>query len=90
MKETELSQKHPASTENQNPIPADIVVKKKCTNTLVGKSGQHATYENCSQTASMGEKKVKITAKGGNIKFTQKKLFFFKLRFTPCKAKQPL
>ena len=45
LKETELSPERPAPTENQNPPPADIVVKKKCT--LVGKGGQLATYENC-------------------------------------------
>ena len=38
LKETELSWKRPAPTENQSPPPADIVVKKKCTNTLVTKS----------------------------------------------------
>ena len=75
-KETELSRKRPAPTENQNPPPADIIVKKKCTNTLVGKGGQLATYENCSQIGSKGGEKVKITVKGGNIKFTQKKHCF--------------
>ena len=74
LKETELSQKSPAPTENQNPPPADILVKKKCTNTLVGKGGQLATYENCSQIGSTGGKKVKITVKDGNINFTQKNI----------------
>ena len=74
LKETELSRKRPAPTENQNPPPADIVVKKKCTNTLVGKGGQLATYENCSQIGSKGGEKVKITVKDGNIRFTQKTL----------------
>ena len=73
LKETELSQKRPAVTENKNP-PADIVVKKKCTNTLVGKGNQLATYKNCSQIGSKGGEKVKITVKGGNIKFTQKNM----------------
>ena len=74
LKETELSRKRPAPTENQNPPPADIVVKKKCTNTLVGKGGQLVTYKNCSQIGFKGGEKVKITMKGGNIKFTQKTL----------------
>ena len=73
MKETELSQKRSAPTENKNPPPADIVVKKKCTNTLVEKGDQLATNENYSQIGSKGGEKVKITVKGGNIKFTQKK-----------------
>ena len=67
MKETELSRKCPAPPENQNPPPADIVVKKKC-------NYQLATYKNCSQIGSKGEEKVKITVKGGNIKFTQKNI----------------
>ena len=75
MKETELSQR-PAPTETENPPLADIVVKKKCSNKLVGKGGQLATYENCSQIGSKGEEKVKITVKGGNIKFTEKKHCF--------------
>ena len=76
MKETELSQKHTAPTENQNPPPADIVVKKKCTNTLVGKGDQLATYENCSKIGSKGRENVKVTVKGGNIMLTQKKHCF--------------
>ena len=74
LKETELSRKHSVPTENQNPPPADIFVKKKCNNTLVGKVVQLATYKNCSQIGSKGGEKVKITVKGGNIKFTQKTL----------------
>ena len=73
LKETEWFQNHPAPTENQNLPPTDIIVKKKCTNTLVGKGGQLTTYENYSQIGSKGGEKVKITVKGGNIKFTQKK-----------------
>ena len=58
LKETELSQKRPAPTENQNPPPADIVVKKKCTNTLVRRGGQLATYKNCSQIGPRGGENV--------------------------------
>ena len=42
--------------------------------TLVRKGGQLATYKNCSQIGSKGGEKVKITVKGGNIKFTKKKI----------------
>ena len=66
--------KHPALPENQNPSPTDIVVKKKCTNTLAGKCGQLTTYTNCSQIESKGGEKKKITVKGQNIMFTQKNI----------------
>ena len=72
LKETELSRKRTASTKNQNPPPAYIVVKKKYTNTLARKGGQLSTYENCSQIGSKGGEKLKIRVKGGNIKFTQR------------------
>ena len=74
LKKTELSQKRPAVTENKNPPPAEVVVKKKCTSTLVGNVGQLATYKNCSQIGSKGGEKVRITVKGGNIKFSQKNM----------------
>ena len=41
--------------------------------TLVRKGGQLATYKNCSQIGSKGGEKVKITVKGGNIKFPPQK-----------------
>ena len=51
-----------------------LLSRKSAPTHLLQKGGQFATYKNGSQIGSKGGEKVKITMKGGNIKFTQKAL----------------